>query len=114
MHGWVLRGSPTKGVPYWEGLHAIPRVLKLENDQLVQTRIRELAMLCGQHVQMPGRTIAPSACVPLKEVRDDALRTWQSMTGDKKSFFRTPTLRNSAFRVKQNQGTGCCGCNSRA
>lgn len=73
MHGWVLRGSPTKGVPYWEGLHSIPRVLTLQNEQLIQTPIPELAVLRGRHIQVSGRTIADSACVPLPEVRGDAL-----------------------------------------
>ena len=73
MHGWILGGTPTKSVPYWEGLHAIPRVLTLERDQLLQTPIPELTMLRGRHVQVAGRTIDPAACLPLQEVRGDTL-----------------------------------------
>jgi sucrose-6-phosphate hydrolase SacC (GH32 family) len=71
MHGWVLRGSPTKGVPYWEGLHPIPRVLTLASNQLIQTPTPEPAILRGGHVHVPGRTIAPSACVPLYPTRQE-------------------------------------------
>ena len=35
MHGWVTGiPTPTKGVPYWQGAHSIPRVLHLRDNRL--------------------------------------------------------------------------------
>lgn len=50
MHGWVTGPpSPTKAVPYWQGAHSVPRVLRLEGDRLWQEPIPEIGLLRGKH-----------------------------------------------------------------
>ncbi len=49
MHGWVTGPpSPTKTVPFWQGAHAIPRVLRLHDNRLWQEPIPELDQLHGK------------------------------------------------------------------
>ncbi|NQT38810.1 MAG: hypothetical protein HQ581_15045, partial [Planctomycetes bacterium] len=57
MMGWVLGGTPSTNVPYWEGLHSIPRVLTLENGRLIQTPIPELEILRDQHRHLKDQNI---------------------------------------------------------
>jgi len=46
MHGWVTGpATPTKNVPYWQGAHSIPRVLRLQENRLWQESIPELECL---------------------------------------------------------------------
>jgi beta-fructofuranosidase len=73
MHGWILHGTTTRGVPYWEGMHSVPRVLTLENNQLIQRPIPEIAMCRGRHWRYAEATIDKPSPGLLKNVRGDAL-----------------------------------------
>jgi len=49
MHGWVTGpASPTSTVPYWQGAHSIPRVVRLKGDRIWQDPIPEIQMLRGK------------------------------------------------------------------
>jgi beta-fructofuranosidase len=49
MHGWVTGPStPTKSVPYWQGAHSVPRVLRLVDNRLWQEPVPELVQLRGK------------------------------------------------------------------
>lgn len=51
MHGWVTGPpSPTKTIPYWQGAHSIPRVLRLVDNRLWQNPVPEIETLRGRHV----------------------------------------------------------------
>lgn len=70
MHGWVTGpASPTKTVPYWEGAHSIPRVLRLKDGRLWQDPIPEIESLRAEHYHFTAATAAEG----LKGVRGDAL-----------------------------------------
>ncbi len=70
MHGWVTGPpSPTKTVPYWQGAHSIPRVIRLEGDRLHQNPVPEIEVLRGKHYTFDDLTKADV----LKDVRGDAL-----------------------------------------
>jgi beta-fructofuranosidase len=74
MFGWVTGGSygaPT--VPYWNGMHSLPRVLTLENGRLVQTPVPELQVLRGRHVRMEDKLIEGPSPKLLQDFRGDAL-----------------------------------------
>jgi sucrose-6-phosphate hydrolase SacC (GH32 family) len=50
MHGWITGPeSPTKTVPYWQGAHAIPRVVTWIGDRLWQEPVPEIQALRGKH-----------------------------------------------------------------
>ncbi len=71
--GWVLGGSPSKNVPYWEGLHSIPRVMTLEKGRLVQTPIPELEVLRDRHWQLKDQAITSPTPGLLSDIKGDAL-----------------------------------------
>jgi beta-fructofuranosidase len=49
MHGWILLPpSPSKTVPYWQGAHSIPRVIRLEDKRIWQAPIPEIRNLRGK------------------------------------------------------------------
>jgi sucrose-6-phosphate hydrolase SacC (GH32 family) len=74
MHAWVKAPpSPTKGVPYWQGMHSIPRVIAVEGGRLVQRPIPELEMLRGQEQSFQGRTVIDGSTDMLEGVMGDAL-----------------------------------------
>ena len=48
MHGWVTGPpTPTQDVPYWQGAHSVPRVIRLEGDRVWQEPIPEIEKLRG-------------------------------------------------------------------
>jgi beta-fructofuranosidase len=73
MHGWVMHGTTTKDVPYWEGMHSVPRVLTLENNQLIQRPIPQIERQRGRHWCYAAVTIDKPSPGLLKEIRGDAL-----------------------------------------
>ncbi len=73
MMGWVLGGSPSKNVPYWEGLHSIPRVMTLEKGRLIQTPIPELEVLRDRHWQLRDQAITSPTPGLLSEIKGDVL-----------------------------------------
>ena len=74
MHGWVTGpASPTKSVPYWQGLHSIPRVIHVEGDRLIQTPIPELRVLRGEKRSFGDLTVAPNATGLLGDLAGDAM-----------------------------------------
>ena len=70
--GWVLHGTTTAGVPYWEGMHSVPRVLTLENNQLIQRPIPEIETQRGRHC-LPRRGDRQAFARASQDVRGDAL-----------------------------------------
>ena len=49
MHGWVNGPpTPTKSVPYWEGMLSVPRVIRLADNRLWQEPVPELLQLRGR------------------------------------------------------------------
>ncbi|MBN1420865.1 MAG: glycoside hydrolase family 32 protein, partial [Planctomycetes bacterium] len=73
LMGWILQGSPAKGIPYWEGLHAIPRVLALDGRGLVQAPIPELEVLRRRHLRLEDRIIDSPAPGLFPTFEGDAL-----------------------------------------
>jgi len=74
MHAWVTSPpSPTEGVPYWQGMHAIPRVITIEEGRLVQQPIPELEVLRGQNQTFGDLIVTPESRGLLDGIRGDAL-----------------------------------------
>jgi sucrose-6-phosphate hydrolase SacC (GH32 family) len=74
MHAWVTAPpSPTQDVPYWQGMHAIPRVITVERGRLIQRPIPELTVLRGQEQSFGDRTITPESTDALVGVTGNAL-----------------------------------------
>ena len=74
MHAWVRGGkSPTKEVPYWDGMHAIPRVLTFEDGRLTQRPIPELQALRYGHKRLAERSVDSSTPGLLKGITGNAL-----------------------------------------
>ncbi len=70
LHGWVTGpASPTKGVPYWQGAHSIPRIIRLQGNRLVQDPVPEIEVLRGKHHSFRG----PESSDELKRIEGDAL-----------------------------------------
>lgn len=93
MHGWVTGPpSPTKGVPYWQGAHAIPRVLTLHGEHIAQQPIPEIAVLRGKHRRCENLAVEPGNGGYLPEIQGDALELIAS--------FDCNTTRAARFGVK--------------
>jgi sucrose-6-phosphate hydrolase SacC (GH32 family) len=88
MHAWVRApASPTAGVPYWQGMHSIPRVIALQGRRLIQQPIPELESLRGQEKSFGDRTIAPGTTVALEGISGDTLEIVASFRpGDAERF----------------------------
>ena len=78
MHGWVTGPrSPTKDVPYWQGAHSIPRVIRLVDGRLWQEPVPEVGLLRGKHF----------TAGQLPQVRGDALEITATFeSGTAKTF----------------------------
>ena len=73
MFGWVLQGSPTANIPYWEGVQALPRVLTWDGARLIQQPIPELAALREEHHTYDDLHLAADERQILPELRGDSL-----------------------------------------
>lgn len=74
VHGWVTNPpSPTKSVPYWQGMHSIPRVARLGKGRLILDPIPELRVLRGKKRSFRNLAVAPAAPTVLEGVSGDAL-----------------------------------------
>jgi sucrose-6-phosphate hydrolase SacC (GH32 family) len=74
MHAWVTAPpSPTEGVPYWQGMHSIPRVITVEDGRFYQRPIPELEALRGQGQSFHDRIVAPEAAEVLEGLAGDAI-----------------------------------------
>ncbi len=66
LHGWVT-GIPTPApdVPWWQGMHAIPRVLTIRDDVPWLEPIPEMESLCGEALEVDAKSgcEAPDAFV---------------------------------------------------
>jgi len=84
MHGWVTGpASPTKAVPYWQGAHSIPRVIRLQGDRLFQQPVPEIETLRGKHHVLDN----PNEPAAAKDIKGDALEIIATFEpGDAKSF----------------------------
>lgn len=59
LHGWVTGiPTPTKDVPYWQGLHSIPRVFRLKDSIPWLEPVQEIYALKGQEVEWDLKTKA--------------------------------------------------------
>jgi sucrose-6-phosphate hydrolase SacC (GH32 family) len=71
MHGWVTGpASPVQDVPYWQGAHSLPRVLRLRDNRVRQEPVPELQALRGQHDAFGDLRSAQDG---LRQIRGDAL-----------------------------------------
>jgi sucrose-6-phosphate hydrolase SacC (GH32 family) len=74
MHAWVTAPpSPTEDVPYWQGMHAIPRLIAVEGGRLVQRPIPELETLRGGERSFHERVVTPGSADVLEQGAGDAL-----------------------------------------
>ncbi len=74
LHAWVTTPpSPTKTVPYWQGAHAIPRVLSLRNGRLWQEPIPELRVLRQDARTVEEKTVSSGDTVLLNNISGDTL-----------------------------------------
>ena len=60
-------------MPYWIGVHSIPRVLELADDELLQSPIPEIETLRGPVHRKRDLTIVPGGSGYLEQVGGDAL-----------------------------------------
>lgn len=71
MHGWVTGPpTPTKTVPFWQGAHSIPRVLRLVENRLWQEPAPEIECLRGSAHRFTRNSELPAL---LRTVKGDAL-----------------------------------------
>jgi beta-fructofuranosidase len=100
LHAWITTPpSPTKTVPYWEGAHAIPRVLSIRNGRLWQEPIPELRVLRHNARTVEGKTVSPGKTLLLNNIWGDALEI--------KAEFRIPEKGSASLRVRASaDGTG--------
>ena len=74
LHGWVTGPrSPVGTVPYWIGVHSMPRVLELSGGELRQTPVPELATLRGTPHRRCNVSLGPGTAGHLNEVAGDCL-----------------------------------------
>jgi beta-fructofuranosidase len=74
MHAWVTAPpSPTESVPYWQGMHAIPRVITVEDGRLMQRPIPELETLRGEERSFHDRVVTPESIGALPGMAGDAI-----------------------------------------
>jgi len=74
MHAWVRNPpSPTRNVPWWQGVHSIPRVITLGDERLLQDPIPELQVLRGEKLSFRNLPVTPGSTDLLKSVKGDAL-----------------------------------------
>ena len=74
MHGWVRNPpSPTETVPYWQGIHSIPRVLTLGDGRIIQEPIPEIQVLRGEKRSYADLGITPQSSQLLAGINGDAL-----------------------------------------
>jgi len=114
MHGWVTGpASPTKTVPYWQGAHSIPRVIRLEGDRLWQQPVPEIEVLRGKHYAVDN----PNEPAAAKAIKGDALEIIATFEpGDAKSFglkLRVAADGKAHATVAVDPKTGNFGINGR-
>ena len=74
MQAWATIGkSRTAAVPYWEGAHAIVRVITLKDGRIWQEPIPELRVLRGRKQSVKDLRITPQSRDLLKDIKGDAL-----------------------------------------
>jgi len=74
MHAWARTPpTPTKSVPWWQGAHAIPRVISVAGGRLVQEPIPELKVLRGKKSQFGNLSVTPESKDLLEGAGGDAL-----------------------------------------
>jgi len=96
LHGWVTnKPSPTKAVPYWQGIHSLPRVITLRGDRLWQEPIPELQALRGRKQSFRNLLVTPEFKGFEKAVAGDALEIIATFAGGDARRFGL-TLRASA------------------
>jgi len=74
MHAWVRNPpSPTRSVPYWQGIHSIPRIITLGDGRLIIEPIPELQVLRGEGQSFRNITLTPESKNLLQEIKGDTL-----------------------------------------
>jgi len=93
LHAWVTTPpSPTKTVPYWQGAHAIPRVLSVRNGRLWQEPIPELRVLRQDARNVEGKAVSSGETVLLNNISGDTLEI--------EAEFRIPEKGRAGLRVR--------------
>ncbi len=84
LHGWVTGPkTPTKAVPSWQGANAIPRVLSLAGNRILQNPIPEIRALRDKHYSFPDLEKKNL----LRDIKSDALELKATFVpGNAKSF----------------------------
>ena len=104
MYAWI--GLPEIDTPsvahQWAGLLSIPRELRVIDDKLIQSPLRELQALRQSHSEFSGQTTLPSTMFELEFVAEESFTlTLENDQGEKLTF----EMRDEDFKLDRSNNT---------